>query len=248
MRKALNAITITAVLIFQSLPTLCFSEENLEFIQNNIRVFDETGSWHIDIGMNNHIELFIYPDKYISANIYNIKEENSQTLYFAKFPQGNIQLELYDYDCVNGASTSGLKSAVVHYHDTENSDYLYLEGCAEEIPDYRLHDIWILSRIEDSTGHSARVEDFHPRLEFLVPERTVYGFDGCNEFEGEFESNRRSISLKNVHTLSDRNCNLSEPEQTFIFDLTHRTFDFLIDENILRLSLENISYLFQKTD
>lgn len=226
---------------------------HLDKFQRNITVFasGEDTPWSLEISRNNSMKLFIAPNTEVVASIYS-KEENQKnktTTYFAKFKNGNIQFEMSAEECKEFPHTNNFQSsAVLHFHDTTRSTYQLLKGCAEWIPNYRLHEIWMLDEVNGELFDRDNFYKNIPRIEFHLNNYKVYGFGGCNEFEGEFDLNHDILSIKNVEFLSQEKCALEEFEQQLIKDLQDPSYHFKVKEGVLKMSNKNKGFVFKRTD
>lgn len=80
----------------------------------------------------------------------------------------------------------------------EDNDYKTFNGCGNYIPDYRLHNIWVVKQVN---GNLINKEDFKskiPQLELKPFENKISGNDGCNGFFGEIEVINDIIVFGNI--------------------------------------------------
>jgi heat shock protein HslJ len=81
---------------------------------------------------------------------------------------------------------------------SKDKDYQTFKGCGNYVPDYRLHNIWIVKQVN---GKIINEEDFDrkiPQLEIKPFENKISGNDGCNGFFGEIEVINDIIVFGNI--------------------------------------------------
>jgi len=80
----------------------------------------------------------------------------------------------------------------------KDKDYKSFKGCGNYVPDYRLHNIWVVRQVN---GKIINEEDFDrkiPQLEIKPFENKISGNDGCNGFFGEIEVINGIIVFGNI--------------------------------------------------
>lgn len=225
----------------------------LDKFQRNITIFasGQDNPWSLEIGSNNSMKLLIAPDTEIIASLYKKeKNQNNQTTtYFATFKDGHIQFEMSEEACQEYPYSNNFQSsATLHFHDTNQSNYQLLRGCAEWVPNYRLHEIWMLHEINNQLFDKENLYKNIPRIEFHLNNFKVYGFSGCNEFEGEFELNHDILRIKKIHITTQEKCELDDFERQFITGLQHQSYSFKIRQGVLKMNNNKNSFVFRRTD
>lgn len=223
----------------------------MEKFQRNIQIFafGDNPNWSAEIQLPIEVELLLAPNIHTRASIYQIENDSLIDTYFAQFPDGYIQLEIQSSPCVDSISNrSYKKSSLVHYHNTKTNEYLLLKGCAEWIPDFRLHNIWMLYQINDSIIDKVQHAAHIPRMEIHIDRMSIFGFDGCNEFRSLIDLDKNQISIKKIENLSEKICEETGIGKSFIESIGNKTFQFSVQNEMLELKSGDQKYLFKRTD
>ena len=179
------------------------------------------------------------PIRAMDANVkmYKLKSESS-----------TIDIQIIQSECTN--SMSGKKppyKVEMRILDKNSTKETVYEGCGNYITDYRLHDIWVLEKMN---GRSISKSDFRkdfPLLEIKSAENTFMGFAGCNQMNGQLFSEDQLLRFTNVVT-TRKMCEPSNKEQEFIKALQSGT-TYKIENRRLTLSNPNGELLvFKKID
>lgn len=213
--------------------------------------YGENPTWSLELTHNNNIELIIHPDKKIVGYNYSTEyNPNTRTqIYYGSFDNGYIQIEISQDTCVSIQQINNTAHKVlVHYHDTLQSDYQQLKGCARWIPNYRLNDIYMLTQFDQDIIDKIKDYNIIPRLEFHLDNFTITGSTGIHEIEGSFTLDKDVIHLRNVKTLENKEGNLTENEQKYLHSIQNEAFRFKINEGILTLTNSAHTLIFQRTD
>lgn len=261
MKIKLSILSILLSLTFTALAQTGTSSESedmtasflVEKFTRNVVLYayDTDQPWSLEMYRNKTIELLMAPDYKVIASVYK-KEKNkaeNKTYYYAKFEHGNIQLEVHKSKCEQPLNASNTpRTVTLHYHDTLNDDYKLLEGCAEWIPNYRLHDIWMLYQTDNNKFDKEKYYKNVPRLEFHLNSFKVHGYSGCNAFEGDLVLNKKKLKIQNIQLLGDEKCELSKLEKSWLDQLQKHSYKFSFKDNQLTLEHPLKTFIFQRTD
>ncbi|MFV0344746.1 MAG: META domain-containing protein [Bacteroidales bacterium] len=103
--------------------------------------------------------------------------------------------------------------------------------------DYRLHNIWALTYMN---GKEVSREDFSfaiPSVEFNIYKKRFMGNNGCNEFVGDFSTNKEKATIDFGEVSYDRNvCENKDNSDIFMGLITQQqyTYEFGKNELIIR--------------
>lgn len=94
-----------------------------------------------------------------------------------------IQLNKSKCDDTMADKTYGY-SVNIDFKTSKESDYTTYKGCGDYIPDMRLHDIWAIETVGETTLNKADFGAKYPTIEINTSEGRANGNDGCNNLMG----------------------------------------------------------------
>lgn len=169
--------------------------------------------------------------------------------YRAQTEGGEMIVQLAHRECIN--NMSGAKSEYSVSVETKHNidkNYTRYEGCGIYTADYRLNDIWVLERVNETT---LKREDFIkglPQLEISLAQRKVFGHTGCNNLNGAAEVQGKKISFSMFMT-TRMACPNIDFENRYLASLQRRTIPYKIDSGKLQLQVGSDSvYTYHKID
>lgn len=168
----------------------------------------------------------VEPVRAMDANIKMYKVSNSTS---------SAVISIQKIDCQD--SMSGFISpykVTVEIKNNSDTDFIKLDGCGKYITDYRLHDIWVLEKLN---GYNVFITDFQkevPRIEIYAAENRFLGYGGCNSINGSLFYEKDVLRFINIiSTLMA--CPPNNKEDEFIKALQSTT-TYSIKNNKLTLS------------
>lgn len=171
------------------------------------------------------------------------------TRYRAQTDRGELIVQLAKRECTN--SMSGQKSPYSVTVDTkQNSDngYTRYDGCGTYTADYRINDIWVLERINET---ALKREDFTkglPQLEISLAQEKVFGHTGCNNLNGAVEVQGARLAFGRFMTTRMACPNMAF-ENAYLNSLQQHTVPYKVEEGRLRLQVSADSvYTYRKID
>lgn len=117
----------------------------------------------------------------------------------------------------------------------QTEDRTVFMGCGQYLDSYRLNDIWILEKIDGSPVEIPGSRQ-HPRLEVDLAGRTIYGFGGCNRFQGRGELVNNTLVTGNIISTKMYCEDTQETENRFMRTLTGKTLEFTFTDDGLVLT------------
>lgn len=179
-----------------------------------------------------------------------VKAMDAQVVrYRAQTEGGELIVQLARRECIN--NMSGVKfeySVSVETKHNIDKDYVRYEGCGTYTADYRINDIWVLERVNETT---LKREDFIkglPLLEISLAQRKVFGHTGCNNLNGAAEVQGKKISFSMFMT-TRMACPNMNFENRYLASLQRRTIPYIIDSGKLQLQVGSDSvYTYHKID
>ena len=171
------------------------------------------------------------------------------TRYAAQTEWGVLNVQIAKQECIN--DMSGKKSdynVLIDIKSNTDKNYKTYKGCGQYLSDYRLHDIWVLEKINDKTFKSADFIKGLPLLELNLTGKKVLGHTGCNNLNGSLEV--LSDKLIFGRRISTRlACTNMDFENSYINSLSGRTVGYNIQPGKLYLQIANDSmFTYRKVD
>jgi heat shock protein HslJ len=204
--------------------SLKISEKTIEF--NSLKPgFESLSGAHVE------------PIHAMDANVQLYRVENSL---------GLMIIQIMQQECIN--TMSGEKSTYsVRIEIVRDTVSTFLSGCGNYITDPRLHDIWVLEKLN---GEKATLDHFMkelPNLEINSSTNQFMGFAGCNRMNGKVFFERRLLRFNNVIT-TRMACGPNNKENEFLKALQSTT-TYKVEN--MRLTLTNpsgVEVVFRKVD
>lgn len=107
--------------------------------------------------------------------------------YYLDSEASLVQVEIVQTECTNAMSGEKFPYTVrIAYGRTGGPELKKLEGCGRYVPDYRLHDIWVLESMRGAAVSASDYPEGLPSLEIRAAEQAYSGATGCNRMMGTF--------------------------------------------------------------
>lgn len=167
-------------------------------------------------------------------------------LYRVETSAGLMIIQIMQQECIN--TMSGEKSTYsVRIEIVKDTVSKFLSGCGNYITDPRLHDIWVLEKLN---GEKATLDHFMkelPNLEINSSTNQFMGFAGCNRMNGKVFFENGLLRFNNVIT-TEMACGPNNKENEFLKALQSTT-TYKVEN--MRLTLTNpsgVEVVFRKVD
>lgn len=171
-----------------------------------------------------------------------IGADSSTSTYHAQTERGSLLVTLTEEPCTD--SVNGYRFPYsVRVVATDAKGTNTLQGCGEHLPPQRLHDVWMLVRLNDLAIRPNELEE-GARLEFFLAAGNVIGGTGCNSLKGPFSANGQAIRLGPL-ALTERRCSgyAAEVEERLMDALSGGVLQYTIRGNDLILTARTGSEL-----
>ena len=253
------SILVMSVFYKKELKAQSFNLNRIHFDQASYqkhRTFAENGISGVGIMPQDSLAVFVknndsilikQKEKIIFSGVKNHNSSNKKRqkyLFSTASHSKIIKLLLQDKPCTT-AHSSQFKIRGLKYKGKSNSKIL---GCMEWAIDSRLHDIWMLYQIDNRVIDKKKFALHIPRLEFILNEGKIYGFDGLQEFSGNFSIQNQNIKIQSVQLVQTP----SKAVNPLHFDLSKilpgNAYDYQISEGTLTLTNSQQKLIFKRTD
>lgn len=120
-------------------------------------------------------------------------------MYRIATESGTMNIQMMQQECVN--SMSGEKFPYsVRIEMVKNNNSTNFSGCGNYITDPRLHDIWVLEKLNGKTVGTTDFLKELPNLEINSSTNNFMGFAGCNRMNGTIFFERGLLRFTNIIT------------------------------------------------
>lgn len=167
-------------------------------------------------------------------------------LYRITTEAGKMFIRISQEEC-SGTMADKKYSYAVQIDMTINDIMDTFKGCGNYITDYRLHDIWVLEKLNGVAVTSADFSKELPNLEINSQANTFMGYAGCNRMNGGLFFEKGLLRFTKVIT-TRKACPENNKEAEFLKTLQSTT-QYKVEN--LRLTLKNRSgaeLVFRKID
>ncbi|TDE44367.1 META domain-containing protein [Flavobacterium rhamnosiphilum] len=234
----------------ESTPAYKEQMENLE----QMIYFRATGNepfWSLKISDNNIVFAslnagfesfnapFVAPIRAMDANV---------KMYRVATESGNMNIEIRQEECINsmsGAISPYVVKIEITKGKTDNS--IVFNGCGTYITDAKLHDIWVLEKMNGENVTRTKFKREFPRIEINATTNKFFGFGGCNTMNGSLFFEKGLLRFTNIASTMMA-CEPQNRESEFLTSLQSTT-SYSVEN--MKLTLKNqsgIELIFKKVD
>jgi len=177
-------------------------------------------------------------------------QESNIAMYRIQTEATLLDVIIAHKECTNAMSGEVFPYTVtVSYKNTGGAETKVYEGCGYYLPDYRIHDIWVLEKMQ---GTTVSKEDFNgndvPNMEVNINNNRFSGFSGCNRMNGSLFYEKDVLRFTQIAS-TRMACPNMEKESEFLSAL-QSSVNYKIENNRLYLSNDSEENLliFKKID
>lgn len=169
-------------------------------------------------------------------------------MYRVATAKGAMNIQIQQQECMN--TMSGDKSAYtvrIEIVKDKSGDSTNFNGCGSYITDPRLHDIWVLEKLNGKVASLTNFNKELPNLEINSSTNQFMGFAGCNRMNGTIFFEKGLLRFANTIT-TRMACGANNKENDFLKALQSTT-TYKVEN--LRLTLTNpsgVELVFKKVD
>jgi len=167
-------------------------------------------------------------------------------MYRIKTVAGLMIIQIMQQECTD-TMTGGKSLYSVRIEIVKDNNSVFFNGCGNYITDSRLHDIWVLEKLNGVKVNTADFTKKIPNLEINSSTNKFMGFAGCNSMSGSIFFERRLLRFTNTIT-TRMFCGENNKENEFLKAL-ESVISYKVEN--LRLTLTNPSgevLVFKKVD
>lgn len=184
-------------------PTPAYKQQ-MENLENGI-YFRGTGNepeWSLKIAEETIEFTSLKPgfESFKSTHVEPIRAMDANVkMYHIATESGTMNIQISHQECVN--IMSGEKNPYsVHIEIVKNNNSTNFSGCGNYITDSRLHDIWVLEKLNGKTVSTTDFMKELPNLEINSATNNFMGFAGCNRMNGTIFFEKGLLRFTNIIT------------------------------------------------
>lgn len=175
----------------------------------------------------------------IDANVkmYKIQEESNE-----------MAIQIVESECAN--TMSGALSpytVTIEYKKNFEETLTKLQGCGHYITDYRLHDTWVLDRMNGSELVKENFNGEFPVIEINSATNQFTGYAGCNHINGTLIFEKELLRFTKI-TTTDKMCEASNKEAQFLKALQSSTTYRIANSRLTLSNPDGELLVFKKID
>jgi heat shock protein HslJ/uncharacterized membrane protein len=210
-------------------------------------------SWAVDIDLENGMKFTTMDGLTIETNSVEINKTHGADIIRISGGTESTELviDITEQVCSDTMSDEKFRYAVEMDVKLEGeSDYKTFQGCGQYVPDYSLHDIWVLVEANGDAIDSNRFPDKgSPTFEFFVEEGRISGHAGCNNFNGGFYRAEENVLHFEPFVMTRMMCQDMELENLIEKSVAGRRMKYEIKDLKLTLSgYDNTILVFEKIE
>ncbi len=204
--------------------------------------------WSLELS-EEHIKLKTITDSIITPYKEPLQAMDSNVkMYAIETGSNQLNIQITQSECTNAMSgkVSPYKVFIEYKHNAEPSLHI-LKGCGTYKTDYRLHDIWVLEKLNGKNMGKTDFNNDLPLIEINSTTNTFTGFAGCNRMNGKLYCEKNLLRFIDIAT-TKMMCDSNNNENAFLSALRSAT-TYKIENNRLLLSnLIKELLIFKKID
>ncbi len=156
--------------------------------------------------------------------------------YRAVTESGEIIIQLNKSKCDDTMADKSYGYQVkVDFKTSKESNFTAYRGCGDYIPDMRLHDIWAIESVGETTLNQSDFMEKYPTIEINTYEGRANGNDGCNNLMGSVSFEPGKIDFGPMASTMMA-CPDNQEISRIIGQTLNGTLDYTLNNNRLILS------------
>jgi len=210
-------------------------------------------SWAVDIDMKNGIKFSNLDGLVIETESLNVHQaaDVMVTRISGGSDLGEIIVIINEEDCNDTMSDEKFRNSVNVEIETggDNKSEIYT-GCGQYVPDYSLHDIWVLVEANGKKINPDRFpEKGIPTFEFYAEEGRISGHAGCNNINGSFYRAGKDILHFEPFAMTRMMCPDKEIEDLIAQSVAGKRMKYEIkDLKLMLMGYDGTELIFKKID
>lgn len=191
--------------------------------------------WTLDIDLDHQMTFRSGRGSYQVPASPEARHENDEvSRYFSSTNQTDFIVTLATADCTDKWSNKFDHEVKVEVKYPGEDNFTLYQGCGKYLPDYRLHNIWVLTMLNGENVPPENAPRGLPEIEINANEKRVIGHGGCNSFTGTVKVQGNQIAFGPMAS-TKMACPDMNTENAFFAVLAGKTLTYALGENALHL-------------
>ncbi len=204
--------------------------------------------WFLELS-EQQIKLKTITDSIITPYTAPLQARDSNVkMYKIQTESSRLNMQITQSECTDAMSGKLSPYTVsVEYKKNAEPSLHKIEGCGAYITDYRLHDIWVLEKLNGKSMDKTNFNSDLPSMEINSTTKAFTGFAGCNRMNGKLFFEKELLRFTDIAT-TKMMCDSDNNENAFLKAFRTAT-TYKIENNRLWLSNPSEELLiFKKID
>jgi len=195
--------------------------------------------WTLDISLDNTMIFKSARGTYQAPASKDARDENAKvSRYFSSTNQTDLIVTLTMGACIDKWSNKFDQQVKVEVKYPGAENFVLYEGCGKYLPDYRLHNIWIVTTLNGRNVPPENSPRGLPEIEINANDKRVIGHGGCNSFSGKVEVKGNAITFGPLAS-TKMACPDMNVETEFFTLLSGKTLTYRLESGALHLFQDN---------
>jgi heat shock protein HslJ/uncharacterized membrane protein len=209
-------------------------------------------SWAIDIDMDKGIKFSHIDGMVMETTSLDIHQAADAlvTRFSGGGKSGEIIVTVTEEECNDTMADEKFHNTVVVEIKREGGEADTFSGCGQYVPDYGLHDIWVLIEANGLEMEDDMLNDKgSPTFEFYVEEGRIGGHAGCNNINGSFYRAGKNVLYFEPLAMTRMMCPEMELEDIITQSVAGKRMKYEVkDLKLMLRGYDDTELIFKKID
>ena len=248
-KTAINAPADTSL---NTKPTKAYQEQ-IENMEQGIyfRAMGNEPEWNLKISSKQIEFTSLLPDfkAFNAPHIEPIRAMDANMKnYRLTTEMGSLQVTIQQQTCTNTMSSKELPYTVrVEVINSKTNKSATFSGCGYYVIDARLHDIWVLEKMNGENVSLNKFAKQLPYIEINSTNGTFMGYAGCNRMNGIVFFEKGILRFSNINT-TEMACDSKNRESELLHSLESSTAYQIANMRLTLTNPSGIELVFKKVD
>lgn len=228
-------------------------QEQIENMEQGIyfRAMGNEPEWSLKISSNQIEFTSLLPDfkAFNAPHIEPIRAMDANVKnYRLTTEMGSLQITIQQQTCTNTMSGKELPYTVrVEVINSKTNKSATFSGCGHYVIDARLHDIWVLEKMNGENVSLNKFAKQLPYIEINSTDGTFMGYTGCNRMNGKLFFEKGLLRFTNI-TTTEMACDSQNRESELLHSLQSSTTYQVANMRLTLTNPSGIELVFKKVD
>jgi heat shock protein HslJ/uncharacterized membrane protein len=209
-------------------------------------------SWAVDIDMDKGIKFSNLDGIVMETTSLDVHQAADAmiTRFSGDVESSEIFVTVTEEECNDTMADQRFRNSVKVEIKKEGGESEVYNGCGQYVPDYGLHDIWVLIEANGQVIDDNMLnEKGRPTFEFYVEEGRISGHAGCNNINGSFYRAGNDVLHFEPMAMTRMMCSEMELEDLIAQSVAGKRMKYEVKDLILTLrGYDDTELIFKKID